>query len=172
MGRYQHAGAVEQIEQSLSSSDKQELFRRMRAKACNRLLVALMNHCNYQSVNFIARRGRSKAFKNYFMRVFPALQFQHINTQYSLLHEIKADVLWIDLFRYPHQLSSDVLSHSLSLLNDDGLVFLNGRLDALSKSVWEQIQADVNITVTLDFFYCRVAFAKKNQAKEHFQIRL
>ncbi len=37
---------------------------------------------------------------------------------------------------------------------------------------WEQLKAHPMVRVTMDLFYCGVVFIRKEQAKEHFKIRI
>ncbi|WP_435313999.1 hypothetical protein [Cellulophaga fucicola] len=41
-----------------------------------------------------------------------------------------------------------------------------------SLEAWEQIKKLKKVTVTVDLFYCAIVFFRKEQAKEHFKIRI
>lgn len=40
------------------------------------------------------------------------------------------------------------------------------------KESWESIKKLPEVTVTMDFFYCGLVFFRREQAKEHFKIRI
>ncbi len=44
--------------------------------------------------------------------------------------------------------------------------------NATNLCLWEKIKSHQNVTVTVDMFYCGAVFFRKEQAEEHFKIRI
>jgi hypothetical protein len=91
---------------------------------------------------------------------FPDMQFG----------QIPSDIIYCDMIN-PH-LFSEVLPkedhiHKNSLLLLDS-IYRNNE----SERLWNEIKADESVTVTLDLFFCGLVFFRKEQAKEHFKIRI
>jgi hypothetical protein len=78
--------------------------------------------------------------------------------------------------------NSDVLFGSISDLNinlevntlpNDSMLFLDGiHKNPNNHKSWEKLKAIEHVRVTVDLFYCGVIFFRKEQAKEHFKIRI
>ena len=43
---------------------------------------------------------------------------------------------------------------------------------AENEAIWKAVKNHKNVTVTVDMFYCGAVFFRKEQAKEHFKIRI
>jgi hypothetical protein len=54
-------------------------------------------------------------------------------------------------------------------LHNDTLILIDAPHEEPS---WEQLKAHPMVRVTVDLFYCGVVFLRKEQAKEHFKIRI
>lgn len=77
---------------------------------------------------------------------------------------------------------SDVLVGSISHLNmaievnnlpNDSMLFLDGiHKNPNNHKSWKKLKALEHVKVTVDLFYCGVIFFRKEQAKEHFKIRI
>ncbi|WP_339651547.1 hypothetical protein [uncultured Maribacter sp.] len=77
---------------------------------------------------------------------------------------------------------TDVLFGSISDLNiglevnnlpNDSMLVLDGiHKNPNNLESWEKLKALEHVRVTVDLFYCGVIFFRKEQAKEHFKIRI
>ncbi|QCX00722.1 hypothetical protein FGM00_11615 [Aggregatimonas sangjinii] len=67
---------------------------------------------------------------------------------------------------------SEILLKNKEIHNDTVLVVNNIHKSKATELVWKQLQYDRKVTVTIDLFYCGMVFFRKEQAKEHFKIRI
>ncbi|WP_373517386.1 hypothetical protein [Pricia sp.] len=93
-------------------------------------------------------------------REFPSVKFQ--NGPYDLL------------FTNPFEAKKLVCttSEEKKIHNNTLLLVENIHGNATNLSLWEKIKSHQNVTVTVDMFYCGAVFFRKEQAKEHFKIRI
>lgn len=56
--------------------------------------------------------------------------------------------------------------------NDSVMVVKDMYKDQKAKNSWERIKELSQVKVTIDLFYCGLVFFRKEQAKEHFKIRI
>ncbi|WP_157483931.1 hypothetical protein [Maribacter hydrothermalis] len=79
--------------------------------------------------------------------------------------------------------NADVVLANISDLSNINLDFRNGSndrmllLDGIHKNKrnlesWKNLKSEHNVRVTIDMFYCGAVFFRKEQAKEHFKIRI
>lgn len=77
---------------------------------------------------------------------------------------------------------TDVLFGSISDLNssievnnlgNDSMLFLDGiHKNPNNNESWEKLKVLEHVRVTVDLFYCGIIFFRKEQAKQHFKIRI
>ena len=85
------------------------------------------------------------------------------------LNEQPADIIYMgspdsDLF---HRILKEGLYHN------DAMVFIrNIHRNKASTQNWESFKGNDKVTVSVDLFFCGVLFFRKEQAKEHFKIRI
>lgn len=91
---------------------------------------------------------------------FPSMQFE----------DIPFDIVYGDML-HP-QVFSDVLSDKKNIHNNSMILLDSIYRNKDSERLWTEIKADESVTVTLDLFYCGLVFFRKEQAKEHFKIRI
>ena len=68
-------------------------------------------------------------------------------------------------------LLSEILSAE-QIHNNSMILMDNIYKKSSASELWKQIIKEKNATVTIDFYYCGVAFSRKEQVKEHFKIRI
>jgi hypothetical protein len=56
--------------------------------------------------------------------------------------------------------------------NDSMLLIANIHSSKKKSSIWEALKENEEVTVTIDMFHCGALFFRKEQAKEHFKIRI
>ena len=56
--------------------------------------------------------------------------------------------------------------------NDSMLLLANIHSNKKKSSIWETLKENEEVTVTIDMFHCGALFFRKEQAKEHFKIRI
>lgn len=91
---------------------------------------------------------------------FPSVQFE--NGPY--------DILFINPFEAEKLVcvaSKEKKIHNTTVLLIDGMYANNANI-----ALWENIKNHRTVTVTVDMFYCGAVFFRKEQAKEHFKIRI
>ena len=84
------------------------------------------------------------------------------NTSKELIFIERLDKATVDEF----------IVHNYNLANDT-VVFVDGIYQtANTHKLWENIKELKQVRVTIDLFYCGLVFFRKEQAKEHFKIRI
>ena len=69
--------------------------------------------------------------------------------------------------------SADFISiHKEQFHNDSMLLIANINGSKKKSSIWEALKENEEVTVTIDMFHCGALFFRKEQAKEHFKIRI
>lgn len=65
-----------------------------------------------------------------------------------------------------------LLDPNNSIGNDDMLLIDKIYADRKKKALWKELKENTRVSVTVDMFYCGAVFFRKEQAKEHFKIRI
>lgn len=98
--------------------------------------------------------------KNDIQRTFPRLQFEKGPYDILFIHPSEAEKLIGTASKEP-------------TIHNDSLVLIEGIYgNHFNLSLWEKIKHFPRVTVTVDLFYCGAVFLRKEQAKEHFKIRI
>lgn len=79
-------------------------------------------------------------------------------------------ILWIS--KYDPKMILDLLSKENDFQNDSILFFDAIHVSKENYKTWEKVKMHDKVTVTVDMFFCGVVFFRKEQAKEHFKIRI
>lgn len=66
----------------------------------------------------------------------------------------------------------ELLTSEVAIKNDCILIVDNLYKNQHCMSVWSRIKNNQKVTVTVDMYYCGAVFFRKEQAKEHFKIRI
>ena len=90
---------------------------------------------------------------------FPQIEFD--NHPYDIMY---MDWPNTELF---HGLIEDYLFH-----NNTMLLVKNIHQNKENTDIWEQMKGNEKVTVSVDMLHCGVLFFRKEQAKEHFKIRI
>lgn len=120
------------------------------------MLLKSISYFEYKNFRIVGN-ARAKVIVS---QQFHSLQFDQV--PYDIIF---SNILHIDFF-------STVLSDKNHIHNNSLML-----LDAIYASretqrLWNEIKADEKVTVTLDLFYCGIVFFRKEQAKEHFKVRI
>ncbi|MGB5554299.1 MAG: hypothetical protein WBM83_06545 [Flavobacteriaceae bacterium] len=100
-----------------------------------------------------------------------ALNMQHeINTKFP---KISSDTPPYDLILSDAEHLEQQYFKLKNLVHNDSMLVVDGiyKTNAAQAS-WNRLKNDAVITVSIDLFYCGVLFFRKEQAKEHFKIRI
>lgn len=81
-----------------------------------------------------------------------------------------ADIIYMDIFK--KTTIDAILDKKNSIGNDCLLLIDNIHADKEKNSLWNALKKNGRVTVTIDMFYCGAVFFRKEQAKEHFKIRI
>lgn len=79
------------------------------------------------------------------------------------------DIIYVD---YPKMELLNNLLKSSAIHNDTMLLIGTLHKNRKVASQWELIKHNERVTVTVDMYHCGAAFFRKEQAKEHFKIRV
>lgn len=85
------------------------------------------------------------------------------------LEEEPYDIMYID---HPKMELINVFLNSSAIHNDTMLLVGTPYKNRKSTSQWELIKRNERVTVSVDMYYCGAVFFRKEQAKEHFKIRI
>ena len=118
------------------------------------VLITAISYFNYKSIAFVSADDYIK------------------NKMEATFDQLKYDSLPYDLI-YMENNSTLFTSISKENYHNNTMVFLNGMYKSRErKATWEKIKKLPEVTVTIDLFYCGLIFFRREQAKEHFKIRI
>ncbi|SIS89618.1 hypothetical protein SAMN05421766_104712 [Zobellia uliginosa] len=72
----------------------------------------------------------------------------------------------------PYDSIKDFFSHENAKHNDTMLFYDAPHSSPKNEAIWQTLKAHQKVTVTIDMFYCGAVFFRREQAKEHFKIRI
>lgn len=99
------------------------------------------------------------ALQNKIKNSFPTVEFNNK----------PADLIYMDAPRT--ELFNDILKDGIC--HNDTMVIINEiHKNKRSTRQWESLKKNSNVIVTVDMFFCGGLFFRKEQAKEHFKIRI
>ncbi|RKN80098.1 hypothetical protein [Ulvibacterium marinum] len=80
------------------------------------------------------------------------------------------DIIYLE---HPDEVSHQEYGPSGNRVHNDSMLLINSiHKNKKMETHWENIKKWEHVTVTLDFFYCGAVFFRKEQAEEHFKIRI
>ncbi|MDT7829839.1 hypothetical protein RQM65_14285 [Pricia sp. S334] len=80
------------------------------------------------------------------------------------------DIIYADPLRAEKLLGNP--SEENKIHNDCMMLIFGIRSNADHRATWKRIKTDHQIRITVDLFHCAAAFFRREQAEEHFQIRI
>lgn len=90
---------------------------------------------------------------------------QEFNLESTKEHPL--DLIYLDSPR------SDLLSIYADKIHNDSMILVGNIHHAKrASSIWKSLCQNDMVTVSIDMFYCGILFVRKEQAKEHFKIRI
>ncbi len=118
-----------------------------------KILVKSLNYFKYRSLHII---GNDENIEETIKQYCPHVSF----------NKNDADVLYGNI--------SDLnIGLEVNNIHNDSMLFLDGiHKNPNNLESWEKLKALEHVRVTVDLFYCGVIFFRKEQAKEHFKIRI
>lgn len=128
--------------------------KRKRVDIKEHVLVTSISYFNYKSIAFV---NSDDYIKNKIEAIFEQLKF---------------DTMPFDLI-YVDNNSSVFTSINKESYHNDSMILLNGMYkNKERKASWEKLKKLPQVTVTIDLFHCSLLFFRREQAKEHFKIRI
>ena len=122
----------------------------------NHLRDVLLKSIGYFSTTHLLILGEQNALASQIRSQFPDIHFGEPPYDLIVAQNGKIGDLWPML-------------EAFEKIHNDTFIMV----DAPHKDeAWEQLKAHPMVRVTLDLFYCGVVFLRKEQAKEHFKIRI
>ena len=125
------------------------------SKSMNVLLKSI-GYFNIKEVNIPENQQAQKIVQEY---------FPHVN-----ISSRPSKILWVSA--YQSKLLVTVLSDENSLMNDSLLLIDGIYSNSRNYTVWRTLKNNKKVRVTVDMYYCGAVFFRKEQAKEHFKIRI
>jgi hypothetical protein len=86
----------------------------------------------------------------------------------TLFDVTPCDMVYIDITEF----ETAFQSYSDKIKNDTVIIIDSIHKNNSNLALWEAIKNKDSLRVTLDLFYCGIVFLRKQQAKEHFRIRI
>lgn len=119
-----------------------------------------MKSIAYFKVQTLLLPSETKDLENMMVRIFPELQLG--KSPYDMIYSNASN-----------QNNIEITIIAAEKTHDNTVVFVeNIHKTKATELVWEQLKNNDKITITIDLFYCGVVFFRKEQAKEHFKIRI
>ncbi len=121
-------------------------------------MAVLLKSMAYFKVRTIELSPSKESARDIIQREFPEIQ---INME-------RNDAAYLDISDFESGLSFESLNihnHSIGFVDS---IYRNRQ----HKNVWDEVKKSPHITVTVDLFHCGIVFFRKEQAKEHFKIRI
>jgi len=121
-------------------------------------LNVLLKSISHFDVKSISLPSNNASIQNQIISQFPHVTFE----------TLPYDLVFTDIEDYEPK----YLEQSEQLHNGTMLLLDNLYKNSSATDIWQTVKANDNVTVTLDLFHCGVVFLRKEQAKEHFKIRI
>lgn len=137
----------------------QALYTKPRHKG-DKILDVLLKSIAYFDAKEILLTNGNEVLKDLIREVSPKIKFE--GKPYDILY-----------LGQPEEVSLQKISQSGNMIHNDSMLLINSiHKNRKTETYWENIKKWEQVTVTLDFFYCGAAFFRKEQAEEHFKIRI
>lgn len=126
----------------------------------NKVLDVLLKSVDYFEAKVILLPKEDIVLKDLIQQNSPKVVFQ--GKPYDIIY-----------LEHPNEVSPHEFSLSENRVHNDSMLLINSiHTNKKMETHWESIKKWGHVTVTLDFFYCGVVFFRKEQAEEHFKIRI
>ncbi len=126
----------------------------------NKVLDVLLKSVDYFEAKVILLPKEDIVLKNLIQQNSPKMAFQ--GKPYDIIY-----------LEHPNEISQHEFSPSKNRIHNESMLLINSiHKNKKMETYWENIKHWEHVTVTLDFFYCGVVFFRKEQAEEHFKIRI
>jgi len=119
----------------------------------------LLKSIAYFKANSIHINSKDIYIQSQVKNAFPQIEFDHNPCDIIYMSWPNAKLF--------HGLIEEVLFH-----NNTMLLVKNIHQNKENTDIWEQMKGNEKVTVSVDMFHCGVLFFRKEQAKEHFKIRI
>lgn len=137
----------------------QSLYTKPRYKG-NKVLDVLLKSIIHFDAKVIQLPNGDSVLKNLIRESSPETVFQ--GKSYDIIY-----------LEHPDEVSHQEYSPSGNRVHNDSMLLINSiHKNKKTEGNWENIKKWEHVTVTLDFFYCGAVFFRKEQAEEHFKIRI
>ena len=114
----------------------------------------------YFKVQTLLLPSETKDLENLLARIFPALHLGE--TPYDMIYSNASN---------QKNIGTSIIAAERT--HNDTVVFVeNIHKTKATELAWEQLKNNDKTTISIDLFYCGVVFFRKEQAKEHFKIRI
>jgi len=123
-------------------------------------LNVLLKSIAYFNVQKVQLSSSEAVIKTRIHKEFPNIEF--VSQGADVFYILEKDIVKIQMV-----LTDAKNFNNNTLLLIDGIYKSNE-----NRAVWEALKQDEKITVTVDLFFCGAVFFRKEQAKEHFRIRI
>lgn len=123
----------------------------------SKTIRVLLGSIKYYNVKNVCIISQNIPIQNLVKKEFPKIEFE--KKPCDLVYLAKPNVGIIEIYsKYIH---------------NNTLIIINSiHADKENNDCWEQIKILENITVTVDMYYCGAIFFRREQAKQHFKIRI
>ncbi len=95
-----------------------------------------------------------------------------IHNSYDNFRETTFDVISVDHLENTNSVENLLQKYSSKIKNTTVLIFKQPYVSDARLAFWEQLKQNALVTVTVDCFCMGFVFFRKEQAKEHFKIRM
>jgi len=121
----------------------------------------LLKGIGYFNAKTVSLPKENQLLKNLIHRNYPDIQFD--GNPFDILYMEHPE-------KFP--LEKGALQENTIHHNNSMVLIKSIHKDANAEQLWEKIKRMDEVTVTLDFFHCGAVFFRREQAKEHFKIRI
>lgn len=136
------------------------LYTKHNYKGSSKSIKVLLKSIEYFGAKKIHIAAKDDDIKNRVLEEFDAIEFN--NPPYDLVY----------MDRPTSNFASDYAKNNGHIHNNTMVLINSIHQNKTSSELWENIKAMEQVRVTIDMFYCGAVFFRKEQAKEHFKIRI
>ncbi|PIF00216.1 MAG: hypothetical protein CR994_07065 [Maribacter sp.] len=142
-------------------------------------IYAYVTKCLYKKSRFKGNKNIKALFKG--IAYFKAKTFFTPKNGNHIIDLVKESFPLIETDQRPADIiyldePNNVLFSSIikeGIYHNDSMLWVNNiHYDKESTQTWETLKNHAKVTVSVDLFYCGALFFRKEQAKEHFKVRI
>jgi len=134
------------------------LYKKSKFKGVKTIRTLLKSIANFKAKK-VHITSKNMYAQSQVKNIFPQIEFDNHPCDIMYLDWPNADKF--------HGLTEDNLFH-----NNTMILVNNIHLNKENTNIWELMKDNEKVTVSVDMFHCGVLFFRKEQAKEHFKIRI